>query len=312
MSKEILFFEPVFKERIWGGDLLAKSFGYEIPSSKTGECWAISAHEHGQSVVKNGTYQGVTLGDLWSKHRELFGNAKGDKFPILTKILDATTELSVQVHPNDEYADKYENGEFGKTECWYIIDCKEDAELILGHHAKTKTELEEMLKNGRWDAFIRKIKIKKGDFIFVPSGTVHAICEGTMILETQQNSDVTYRIYDFDRTDDVGNKRDLHLDQSIDVITVPHEDVQLQFETVEYGDLAVTSFVKTDFFTVEEWNINGQGSKEHGENFLLVSVIEGEARLNNEPIQKGDHFMLPRGFGEIKVDGKAKLIVSYL
>ncbi|MDQ0252983.1 mannose-6-phosphate isomerase [Evansella vedderi] len=312
MSKEILFLEPVFKERIWGGDLLAKSFGYDIPSAKTGECWAISAHEHGQSIVKNGSYKGIALGDLWHNHRELFGKAEGDKFPILTKILDATADLSVQVHPDDAYANKYENGEFGKTECWYIIDCKEDAELILGHHAKTREELESMLKNGEWDAFIRKINIKPGDFIFVPSGTVHAICEGTMILETQQSSDVTYRIYDYDRTDDTGNKRELHLDKSIDVITVPHEDVALQFETEKYGDLAVKNLVSTEFFTVEEWVIEGKGTKEHGENFLLFSVIEGEATLNNQVIKKGDHFMLPSGYGEMEVDGKAKLVVSYV
>ena len=142
----------------------------------------------------------MSLGQLWNNHRELFGDIEG-LFPSSTKILDANRDLSVQVHPNDEYARINENGELGKTECWYVIDCKEGAEIIYGHHAKTKDELVEMVEQEEWDKLLQRVKVKPGDFFFVPSGTVHAIGEGILILETQQNSDTTYRLYDYNRRD---------------------------------------------------------------------------------------------------------------
>ncbi len=194
MSREPIFLQPVFKERIWGGRALAETFGYEIPYDKTGECWAISAHPHGQSVVRDGVYAGFTLGQLWEQHRELFGNVSGDRFPLLTKILDANADLSVQVHPDDAYARVHERGELGKTECWYIIDCEEGAELIYGHHAQSKEEFRAWVEQGAWDQLLRRVKIHPGDFFFVPSGTIHALGAGTLVLETQQSSDTTYRL----------------------------------------------------------------------------------------------------------------------
>lgn len=163
MTTEPLFFKPVFKERIWGGTALA-DFGYTIPSQRTGECWAFAAHQNGQSVVQNGMYKGFTLSELWEHHRHLFGQLEGDRFPLLTKILDADQDLSVQVHPNDEYANIHENGELGKTECWYIIDCQKDAEIIYGHNATTKEELTVMIERGEWDELLRRVKVKPGDF----------------------------------------------------------------------------------------------------------------------------------------------------
>lgn len=136
-------------------------------------------------------------------------------------MLDAAQDLSVQVHPNDEYANAHENGELGKTECWYIIDCQKDAEIIYGHHAKSKEELKAMIQLEKWDRLLRRVKVKPGDFFYVPSGTVHAIGKGILILETQQNSDTTYRLYDYDRKDAEGNLRELHLEKSIEVIDVP-------------------------------------------------------------------------------------------
>ena len=197
MSLQPLFFEPVFKERIWGGEQL-KSFGYELPSTQTGECWAFAAHSNGQSIVKNGEYKGLSLGELWEDQRQLFGNIAGDRFPLLTKILDAAQDLSVQVHPDDEYGLKHE-GDLGKTECWYIIDCEEGAQIIYGHTAQTREDLATMIHEGKWDELLTKVPVKPGDFFFVPSGTVHAIGAGIVILETQQNSDTTYRVYDYDR-----------------------------------------------------------------------------------------------------------------
>jgi len=182
--KEILFLEPVFKTMIWGGNKLSSQFGYEIPSQNTGECWAISAHKNGDCTIKNGNFQGKTLSYLWDNHRELFGDLEGEVFPLLVKIIDAKADLSIQVHPDDEYAKIHENGSLGKTECWYILDCDKDGEIVIGHNAKDKDELKEMIEQKRWNELIRVRPIQKGDFFQIEPGTVHAIKAGTVILET--------------------------------------------------------------------------------------------------------------------------------
>jgi len=313
---EPLFLQPVFQERIWGGTKLKDQFNYDIPSDRTGECWAISGHPNGQSVVKNGPHAGKTIGELWENHRELFGNLEGDVFPLLVKILDANADLSVQVHPDDEYAAKYENGELGKTECWYIIDCKEDAEIVFGHTAKTKEELRQQIEAGNWDELLRRVPIKPGDFFFVPSGTIHALCEGTLVLETQQSSDTTYRVYDYDRIDQNGNKRELHIEKSIDVTTVPHRDPELNITTKQLQDAQVTTFIQGEYFSVYKWDVNGKLVTENKQPFLLFSVLAGNGNLQiNEQtysLNKGDHFILPATVKEFSLDGNLQLIVSHV
>ncbi|PGS63360.1 mannose-6-phosphate isomerase, class I [Bacillus cereus] len=312
---EPLFFAPVFKERIWGGTKLT-SFEYEIPSKQTGECWAFAAHPHGQSIVKNGEYKGLSLGELWEENRELFGNIEGDRFPLLTKILDANQDLSVQVHPNDEYARINENGELGKTECWYIIDCKKGAEIIYGHHAKTKNELVKMVEQEGWGKLLQRVKVNPGDFFFVPSGTIHAIGEGILILETQQNSDTTYRLYDYNRRDSEGKLRELHLEKSMEVIETPFVPNQQTVQYEEIEDLHVTKFMESPYFSVGKWELNGCVHLQQTKPFLLVSVIEGEGELIQEEkcyfFKKGDHFILPDHFGEYELVGNTTCIISSL
>ena len=177
---ELLLLEPVFKQMIWGGSRLKDDFGYDIPGDITGECWAISAHPHGDCTLKNTEYKGKTLSWLWENHRELFGNIQDNIFQLLVKIIGAEDDLSIQVHPNDEYAGLHENS-LGKTECWYVLDCKEDTKMVMGHHAKTKEELVKAIENDDYDQLLNKFDIKKGDFFYIPSGTIHAICKGSLI-----------------------------------------------------------------------------------------------------------------------------------
>jgi mannose-6-phosphate isomerase len=310
-----LFLKPVFKERIWGGTTLKTEFGYEIPSEQTGECWAISAHPNGPSVVENGPFTGVTLDQLWSEHPEVFGNPQEKVFPLLTKILDANMDLSVQVHPDDAYAMVHENGELGKTECWYIIDCKEDADMIFGHNAGTKEELIEQIQSGKWNELLRRVKIKPGDFFYVPSGTIHALCEGTLVLETQQSSDTTYRVYDYDRRDAEGNLRDLHLEKAIDVTTVPHQDADVTPKAEKREGATITTFVDAEFFTVYKWEINGKVSFTFPDQYLLLSVIKGKGSLVHDgeqfALEKGNHLIIPYGFGEFAIEGNCEVIVSH-
>lgn len=312
--KQPIFLEPVFQERIWGGDKLHTEFRYHIPYEQTGECWAVSAHPNGESIVKSGLFSKKTLSFLWKNHQELFGNRKEEKFPLLTKILDANRDLSVQVHPNDAYAKGHENGELGKTECWYVIDCKEGSEIIFGHHAKTKQQFIEMVENDQWDDLLRRVKVDRGDFFYVPSGTIHAIGAGILILETQQSSDTTYRVYDYDRVDSEGNKRELHLDKAIDVTTIPHHDYAPISQVCEYDGSSVEELVREAYFSVYKWKIQSSFSYEVAEVFLICSVIEGCGELKTDAgtsqLHKGDHFLIPNQTGKIEVVGELTLIVS--
>ena len=309
-TRRILFLNPVFKEMIWGGNQLAEKFGYEIPSDKTGECWAVSAHPNGDCTVREGEYAGRKLSELFKEEPELFGNLPLDRFPLLIKIIDAKADLSIQVHPDDAYAKVHENGSLGKTECWYILDCPEDATLVVGHNAGSREELKEMIDQKRWSELIREVPVKKGDFIQINPGTVHAIKGGLMILETQQNSDITYRVYDYDRLSN-GKPRELHVQQSIDVITVPAPSAE---DSVSHAaDLpanTMNELIACDYYKVYKLTVTEPVSFEQEHPFLIMSVIEGEGLVNGQMIRKGDHFILPSGFGKVELQGDMTLIAS--
>ena len=309
-ERPILFLNPVFKQMIWGGNRLGTDWPYEIPGDNTGECWAVSAHPNGDCTIKEGIYKGAALSELWKKHPELFGNTGLDRFPLLIKIIDAKTDLSIQVHPDDAYAKVNENGSLGKTECWYVLDCEEDSRLVIGHNAKDKKELSDMIHEGRWGELIREIPVKKGDFIQIDPGTVHAIKGGLMILETQQNSDITYRVYDYDRLTN-GKPRELHIDKSIDVITVPAKPIEES--VMKVGNLpenTMNLLISCDYYKVWKLDVTEPVTIEQNHPFLIMSVIEGEGLINGQMIQKGDHFILPSGYGKAQLQGNMKLIVS--
>lgn len=308
--REILFLQPVFKQMIWGGNRMAAEYGYDIPGDNTGECWAISAHANGDGVISGGTYNGVTLSTLYKEHRELFGNSKEEVFPLLVKIIDAKADLSIQVHPDDAYAKVNENGSLGKTECWYILDCDEDATIVIGHNAKDKQELRQMIEENRWNELISVRPIKKGDFFQIEPGTVHAIKAGTLILETQQSSDITYRLYDYGRLQN-GKPRELHIEKSIDVIECPHQDrtAENKFDTV--GDARVQTMVSCPFYTVKKICLKGEAELSMDGDYQLFSVIAGNGFVDGTPVKKGDHFILPTGYGTYRLSGEMELMTSF-
>ncbi|WP_144502503.1 mannose-6-phosphate isomerase, class I [Bacillus thuringiensis] len=312
---EPLFFKPLFKTCIWGGDSLGNEFGYALPSNNTGESWLISAHPNGTSTIENGQYAGFTLGEIWREHPELFGNPKEEFFPLLTKFLDANKDLSVQVHPDDLYAKKNEDEKFGKTECWYILNCKKDAEIILGHHARTKKELVAMIEKGKWDKLLRKVKINPGDFFYIPSGTMHALCEGALVLEIQQSSDTTYRVYDYNREDENGNLRELHLKKAMEVVNVPHISVNNQLSKLVQRNVICTKLVQSKFFSVFKWEVKGRLAFWCNDQYLLCVITKGNGSLvhnnNKYKLKKGMSFMLPINIGEIQLKGNLEVIVFY-
>ena len=189
------------------------------------------------------------------------------------KIIDAKEDLSIQVHPDDAYAGANENGSLGKTECWYVLDCKEDSALVVGHNAKTKEELTGMIREGKWKELLREVPVKKGDFIQIEPGTVHAIKGGLMILETQQNSDITYRVYDYDRLTD-GKPRQLHLDKSIDVITVPAKSVEesiLQADDLPKNTL--NQLIACDYYKVWKLDITEPFVMQHDKMISFTQLL---------------------------------------
>lgn len=309
-ERPILFLNPVFKQMIWGGSRLGSDWPYQIPGDDTGECWAVSAHPNGDCTVREGIYEGYTLSELWARHPELFGELNYDRFPLLTKIIDVKSDISIQVHPDDAYAKTNENGSLGKTECWYVLDCREDSTLVVGHHAKNRQELEDMICQGRWSEFIREIPVKKGDFIQMDAGTVHSAKGGIMLLETQQNSDITYRIYDYDRLID-GKPRQLHVAKSIDVITAPAKSVEESvIRAVEMPKNRMNLMSSCDYYKVWKLETAQSFSFEQEYPFLIMSVIEGKGLINGQMIHKGDHFILPCGYGTAELQGEMQIIAS--
>lgn len=309
-TKEILFLDPVCTHNIWGGTRLREDFHYPVEGDDLGECWGISAHPNGDGTLRDCGFRGMKLSELWKKHPEVFGNVDSDRFPLMVKIIDAKDDLSIQVHPDDDYAKVHENGSLGKTECWYILDCKENATIVIGHNARTKEELSRMIHEGKWSEFIREIPIKKGDFLQIDPGTVHAIKGGTLILETQQNSDITYRVYDYDRLSD-GKPRELHIDKSIDVITVPAKSVADSVKSV--ADLPVNTLNELyacKYYHIYKIDVSGKMTFEQNAPFMNMTVTEGNGIVNGQPVKKGDHFILPNGFGNVELQGSMQIIAS--
>ena len=310
-SDQLICPEPIFHEKIWGGRRLETVFGYDIPDGKVGECWAISAHPNGDCTIAEGPFAGNTLSWLWNNHRELFGGLEGDRFPLLIKILDADGDLSIQVHPDDVYAAEHENGSLGKKECWYVLDAVPGGTIIVGQKAKDREEFAHLVEEGRWADLLNEVPIKKGDFFQIDPGTVHAIKAGTLILETQQSSDLTYRVYDYDRVGADGKKRPLHLAQSLDVVNYAAQAPKDGTVTApEVG--GVTKLESNDRYTVERVRVTGSKTLPQDHPFVCASVIEGEGSLCGKPVRKGSHVLIPSTVDELALDGDMTLILSWV
>ncbi|MFP5100449.1 type I phosphomannose isomerase catalytic subunit [Staphylococcus equorum] len=310
-----LFLKPIFHEKIWGGNRL-KELGYDLPSDCIGEAWGISAHPNGKCEVLNGPYQGQTLDQVWNEHRELFGDFPSKEFPLMTKIVDAKEALSVHVHPDDAYAYEKENGQYGKSECWYIIDAKEDSEIIYGLSAETKELAIDKLNVGEYNGLFNKVKVKPGEFYFIPAGTIHSIGAGILVYETMQSSDVTYHVYDFDREHDSGHKRELDQGKAKDVIEIANENINIATDTEIIENHKRTQLVSNDFFTIVKWQISGTLNYMKPREFVLVSVLKGEGQviIDGEvyDLNHGQNFILTSDDLDTIFEGDYELIVSYL
>ena len=251
----IIFTEPIYKDYIWGGKKLKEKLNKNTPYKKTAESWEISTNKNGISKIKNEEYKGQTLKKLFENQElreKIFGKRTKElkEFPLLIKFIDAKENLSIQVHPDDKYA-KQNGLDSGKTEMWYVIECKENAQIIGGLNTKiSKEELEKIIENNQIKEYLNYIDIKSGDSIYIPAGTIHAILEDTLICEIQQNSDTTYRVYDWDRKDKEGKERQLHKKEAIE--TIKTENIPTIVYTTE--ELESQKIMKSEFFEVEKIN----------------------------------------------------------
>ncbi|AVN61307.1 type I phosphomannose isomerase catalytic subunit [Mesoplasma florum] len=292
--------KPYFSEKIWGTKNWSK-FGFEKFNNKIGEAWLISAHENGQTLIEN---EEIYLKDFFEKNKKIFGD-KYDRFPLLSKIINPSENLSVQVHPNDEYALANEN-DLGKPESWLILDCPENAEIIYGHNAKDEKEFIEMTKNSKWNTLLKKVKINKGDFIYVPPGKIHAITPDVVVFELQRSSDVTYRLYDFDRLQN-GIKRELQITKSLANVNFPDIDDFIIRN-------ANNNIFSSEFFSIYLLDSKKQKTfkKYESSNWMQLSVIEGEGQINGLSFKKGESAIMLEDFDEIKIQGDLKIIFYWI
>ena len=311
-----LKFRPRPKERIWGGRRLSEKLGKRLPRERTiGESWEISGLDGDVSVVGNGILAGNNLEELIEVY---MGDLVGDKiyekfglqFPLLIKFIDAKDDLSIQVHPDDEYAMKNE-GQYGKTEMWYIVDCEEGASLYYGFSREvSKEEFEERIKNKTLLEVLNKVEVHKGDVLFIEPGTIHAIGKGNLIAEIQENSNVTYRVYDYGRKDANGKERDLHIEKALQV-------------TKRVPILRKKSFephiVDCDYFTVDKVVLDGQRMKKiFGEidktSFASLLVLDGTGKVQSGEecveVQKGDSVFITANAGEYEMEGKFEALLT--
>ncbi len=306
----ILLMEPYFQPTIWGGRKLADEWGYDIPDGPVGECWAISAHPHGESHVVGGPFDGMSVSELWERHHdELFAGAQGDRFPLLVKIIDAAQDLSVQVHPDDAYAAQHEDGSLGKRECWYVLGADQGARIVCGQNARDAAECRQMIERGAWDELLNEVDVAPGDFFQVDPGTVHALSAGTMVLEVQQSSDITYRLYDHDRLQADGTPRELHIDKALDVIDFAAQaPASGKVTAPEEG--GITELVSCESYAVRRVRVSGGLELPTPEPFLCASVISGAGRACGTPVEKGSHFIVPSGCAQLALEGEMELIIG--
>lgn len=308
------------KDYLWGGNRLREEYGKKMDSDKIAESWELSCHKDGQSVIEGGEFDGKTLSEyIDAKGKGVLGTNCGrfEYFPILIKLIDAKDNLSVQVHPSNEYALKVE-GEYGKTEMWYIVDCNEGAELLYGFkHEIGEEEFAERIKNNTLLEVTNNVPVHKGDVFFIESGTLHAIGKGILIAEIQQNSNTTYRIYDYGRVGADGKPRQLHIDKAVEVT----DRIPPKYPTTAQGaPEKVEGGIKTllrscEYFNVNKLEVDGAMELNADEkSFKSLLFLDGNAEIVSEDGKaeavKGDSFFVPAGSGGFTISGKCEVILS--
>ena len=305
--ESVLFLKSPMIEKLYGGHKIQDRFEIGDPNKKIGEYWVISGHDHGLSVITNGTYKSQTLKDVYANHRELFAKDTRDKFPLLIKINEVTKPVSVQVHPNDDQS----SGE-GKAECCLFLNVEEGSKIIRGHTAKTKAELKQRIENKEWDSLLIRKPVHDNDFIFTPPGIIHGIEGKLMMAEVQQSSDMTYRIYDYDRLVD-GKPRELHVQQAIEVTTVPHQEPEIHPVTTKQDGNTHIAYVDNEFFQIDRYKIHSQETL-NNPMYSCVVILAGQGTLTIDntdyPVKAGMGMVITSQAKNYTLSGDMDVLVS--
>ncbi|ADL11768.1 type I phosphomannose isomerase catalytic subunit [Acetohalobium arabaticum] len=319
-----LKFKPIYKEKIWGGNRLAAQFDRNLPADRIGESWELAAHKNGTSIISNGYFKGESLPELIDKYwTEIMGQkikrSDYDKFPLLIKLLDANDKLSVQVHPDDEYAAKYRIGDSGKNELWYIIDAKPKAELIYDLQPEvTKEELAASIETGQVIDKLKSIPVESGDVIFIPAGTVHSIKEGILLAEIQQNSDTTYRIYDWNRVDNNGQPRKLNIKEALKAIDFSRkshakcQSIKLKEDNYQREILSISEHFITEKIKVKD-SFTAEPVKKR---FEVLLPLAGQAIINYNQgtlkVSRGETVLIPACLDSYQLEGEIEVLRIYI
>lgn len=313
--------KPAYKNYIWGGTKLKTEYNKKCDLEILAETWELSTHKDGLSIIDSGKYKGETLISYIEKNgKNVLGEncSTENDIPILIKFIDAKDDLSIQVHPNNEYAIKNEN-DFGKTEMWYVVEAEPNAKLIYGFNKDiSKEEFEKAIKENNLTNLVNIIDIKAGDTFFIKPGTIHAIGKGTLIAEIQQRSNVTYRIYDFGRLGLDKKPRELHINKALEVTNInKSKNLYKKYEFSNYENYEKASLVKCSYFDVSLLKLNGTTELETNESsFHSLLILNGSCKITSDEetiySEKGDSIFIPANFGKYKIDGKAEIILSTL
>ncbi len=304
------------KDYLWGGNRLRDEYGKKSDADKIAESWELSCHKDGESVISNGEFKGETLTSfIETQGKKVLGKncEKFDNFPILIKLIDAKDNLSVQVHPDNEYAMRVE-GEYGKTEMWYIVDCDPGAELLYGFKNNiSKEEFESRIENNTLLEVTNSVPVHKGDVFFIEAGTLHAIGKGILIAEIQQNSNTTYRIYDYGRVGADGKPRQLHIEKAAEVteLSPPKYPTTAMGDVEQKDGYTIQLLSSCEYFNVNKISVSEKCFLEaDGDSFNSILVLDGNGDIDGVEIKKGESCFIPAGYGKYTFNGKAELIVT--
>lgn len=306
--------KPAFKDYIWGGTRLRDEYGKDCDYDKVAESWELSCHKDGASVVDGGEFDGLTLAQYIEKEgRSVLGTncERFENFPILIKLIDAKDNLSVQVHPDNEYAMRVE-GEYGKTEMWYVVDCDEGATLLYGFKKEiSKDEFAQRIADNTLLEVTNAVPVKKGDVFFIQSGTLHAIGKGILIAEIQQNSNTTYRIYDYGRVGKDGKPRELHVEKAKDVTVLGPAKAYPETPVEQYNGYTSKLLSKCEYFTTYRVDVDTKAELEaDGKSFISILVLEGEPTVGGVKAKKGDSVFVSAETGKFAVEGKCQFVLT--
>lgn len=307
--------KPEFKEIIWGGNRLKNEYNKVSDLNNIAESWELTVRPDGMNIIDGGEFDGLTMEEYINKNGfSVVTDKEMDRFPLLIKFIDAEDNLSIQVHPDDEYGMKTANS-LGKTEMWYIIDAKPDAKLVYGLKEGCTIEmLKNAIDNNTVEDTLNYVPVKKGDVFFIPSGLVHAIGAGILLAEIQQNSNITYRVYDYNRVGKDGKPRELHVNDALNVIVNRSENEidKIRFSTNVKND---TTLASCEYFTVDKYSLNGEiklNTDEKSFNSVLCLDGCGTLEFNGEifSVTKGDSYFIPANLGNYTIKGNLEIVVS--